>query len=521
MPTANNFKDSNAIKNKIVSLEELKSIVGTFDKREKTYILCHGVFDVMHPGHIRHLEFAKSKADYLIVSVTADEYINKGTYRPHVSEEIRTLSLAHLQVVDFVIINREATPNSLLRLIQPNFFAKGFEYITSGLKPATESEAEEVKSYGGNIVFTPGDLVYSSSRLITDSPPDLTYDRIKLVLETANIDFEELTRLTEKFREIEVLILGDTIVDTLIETFPYGNSQKTPTISVLKGPEQNFIGGAAIVAMHLRAAGAKVNFVTLLGDDAMGEWVKEKLEDVGIQVYSLSEVGRCTTRKTAFVCQGYRLLKVDEVDNRPISTETLYSLVNLIGKLGGDLCIFSDFRHGIFNKNSIESLTDATVGFKTRVADSQVASRWGNICEFKNFDLITPNEREARFSLGDQDSTIHRLAINLRKESGAKNVIIKLGERGVLACSSNLETPDFIGLNALRKEIIDAVGAGDALLAYSSLSLASGTNLSVSSLLGSIAASISCGYNGNVPVGYEDLRKEIGHIEKFLQYEIE
>lgn len=135
--------------------------------------------------------------------------------------------------------------------------------------------------------------------------------------------------------------------------------------------------------------------------------------------------------------------------------------------------------------------------------------------------MITPNEREARFSLGDQDSTIHRLAINLRKESGAKNVIIKLGERGVLACSNNLETPDFIGLNALRNEIIDAVGAGDALLAYSSLSLASGTNLSVASLLGSIAASISCGHNGNVPVSYEDLRSEIGHIAKFLQYTIE
>jgi sugar/nucleoside kinase (ribokinase family) len=135
--------------------------------------------------------------------------------------------------------------------------------------------------------------------------------------------------------------------------------------------------------------------------------------------------------------------------------------------------------------------------------------------------LVTPNEREARFSLGDQDSTIHRLAINLRKESGAKNVIIKLGERGILACSNNLETPDFIGLNALQNEVIDAVGAGDALLAYSSLSLASGTNLSVSSLLGSIAASISCAHNGNVPISYEDLGKEIKRIEKYLQYTIE
>lgn len=521
MHTDRNFSVPKEINSKIVTVDFLRSLMGSINQREDTFVLCHGVFDVMHPGHIRHLEFAKSQADFLIVSLTADEFITKGTYRPHVSEEMRALSLAHLHIVDYVIINRAPTPDSLLTEIQPNFFAKGFEYISSGLRPATEVESQIVKTYGGSIVFTPGDLVYSSSRLIEDNPPDLKFDRINLVMKSAKKEFKDLSNLIESFQDVRVLVVGDTIVDTLIETYPYGNSQKTPTISVLKGVEENFVGGAAIVAMHLRAAGAKVDFVTVLGDDEMGLWVKEKLEERGINVISFSEIGRCTTRKTAFVCQGYRLLKIDEVDNRPISNETLSLMVNFIEKQIGNLCIFSDFRHGIFNRNSIPTFSEAISSFDFKVADSQVASRWGNICEFKDFDLITPNEREARFSLGDQDSTIHRLAINLRKESGAENVIIKLGERGLLACSKSLDEPDFIGLDAMKDEITDAVGSGDALLAYSSLTLALNEELSIAALLGSLAAGVACSHNGNLPVTWEAVKSEISSLSDSFRYNIE
>jgi rfaE bifunctional protein kinase chain/domain/rfaE bifunctional protein nucleotidyltransferase chain/domain len=509
------------IKAKIIEPATLRSLMGKFENRKETFILCHGVFDVMHPGHIRHLEFAKSQADFLIVSLTADEFITKGVYRPHVSEEMRALSLAHLHIVDYVVINRKATPDLLLKDIQPDFFAKGFEYVSNGLRPATESEVEIVKSYGGNIVFTPGDLVYSSSKLIDENPPNLKFDRINLVMKSAEIDFDDLLPLIDSFRDVKVLVVGDTIVDTLIETYPYGNSQKTPTISVLKGKEENFVGGAAIVALHLKAAGADVDFVTVLGEDEMGSWVKEKLEREGVRVKSFSEIGRCTTRKTAYVCQGYRLLKVDEVDNRPITQDTLAHMIAFIEKQQGELCLFSDFRHGIFNRNSIDVLTRAIRNFDKKVADSQVASRWGNVCQFKNFSLITPNEREARFSLGDQDSTIHRLAINLRRESGASNVIIKLGERGLLACSNSLESPDFIGLDAIKDEIVDAVGSGDALLAYSSLTLVVNDNLSIASLMGSLAAGVACTHNGNVPVTFQDVKKEILSLKEAFHYSIE
>ena len=94
---------SSSIKRKIVKFQNISSIKKKH-KNEKV-ILCHGVFDVVHPGHLRHFLFAKSKADILVVSCTSDQYINKGIYRPHVPEKLRAFNLAVLEMIDYVIID--------------------------------------------------------------------------------------------------------------------------------------------------------------------------------------------------------------------------------------------------------------------------------------------------------------------------------------------------------------------------------------------------------------------------------
>ena len=90
--------------------------------------------------------------------------------------------------------------------------------------------------------------------------------------------------------------------------------------------------------------------------------------------------------------------------------------------------------HGIFNKESIPKYIKAINKNKNimKVADSQVASRWGNILDFKSFDLITPNEKEARFSMADQDSSVRPLASSLYKEAKCKYLILKLGSKGII-----------------------------------------------------------------------------------------
>ena len=125
---------------KIISLDKLKKMFGNKPRKQKI-ILCHGNFDVVHPGHVRHLIYAKSKADILIVSITADKYIQKGTYRPFVPENLRALNLATFEMVDcYDRYNKK--PINLLKNLKPDFFAKGFEYSSGTLPPATQEEAK-------------------------------------------------------------------------------------------------------------------------------------------------------------------------------------------------------------------------------------------------------------------------------------------------------------------------------------------------------------------------------------------
>ena len=87
----------------------------------------------------------------------------KAHYRPYVPQELRALNLAALEMVDYVIIDPSRRRSSNLALIQPDFFAKGYEYSASGVPPKTQEEIDSLAGYGGEIIFTPGDIVYSSS----------------------------------------------------------------------------------------------------------------------------------------------------------------------------------------------------------------------------------------------------------------------------------------------------------------------------------------------------------------------
>src|SRR2546428_5402460 len=144
--------------------------------------MCHGVFDIVHPGHVRHLIYAKSKGDILVVSVTSDEHITKANVRPYVPEELRAINLAAFEMVDYVVIDRDPTPINTLRRIQPDYYAKGYEYMAAGIHPRTQEEMDVLESYGGEIIFTPGDVVYSSSQLIEISPPNIAGDKLMVLM---------------------------------------------------------------------------------------------------------------------------------------------------------------------------------------------------------------------------------------------------------------------------------------------------------------------------------------------------
>jgi rfaE bifunctional protein kinase chain/domain len=494
--------------NKIYSIDELCEEVGPFERKKKV-IMCHGVFDVVHPGHIRHLAYAKSKADLLVVSITCDRWIKKGPYRPHVPEGLRALSLAAFDMVDYVLIDTKEKPIHNLKKIQPNFFAKGFEY-SDNLPEATVEEIDTIKSYGGETIFTPGDIVYSSTNLINNHSPELGKDKLLDVMSQFKLSFEQFEKALESLKGFKVHVIGDTIIDSYTRTALIGGNTKTPTFSVLYESKEDYVGGAGIVAQHLKAAGADVTFTTMLGEDELGKFAENHLKSSGIDLNVIVDANRPTTNKNAIICGSHRLLKIDTLDNATISPEIVDQFSEKIASVNSDCLVFSDFRHGIFNRGTINILTRAIPSNVLTVADSQLASRWGNITDFVGFDLVTPNEREARFAIADQDCNIVDLTHQIREQTNSKNVILKLGPRGLIFLGENF----YQSIDTFTTDVKDAVGSGDALLAYATLTLKATGSLPIACILGSLAAACECEIDGNIPVTPDMIFKKLEAIRK-------
>jgi len=507
-------------RHKIKTADEIARLVGE-RPRQKKAIMCHGVFDVVHPGHLRHLIYAKSKADILIASLTADLHISKGQYRPHVPQELRAINLAAFEVVDYVLIDSEASPLKNLALIKPDIFAKGYEYQSSGLPLKTQEELDIIHSYGGEIIFTPGDFVFSSSQLIEAAPPTLRLEKLVTLMESAGIEFDMLRRVLDSLGGRRVHVVGDTIVDTLTYASMIGGQTKTPTMSVLFEKRVDHIGGAGVVAKHLRAAGADVTFSTVVGEDSLKDFVLAGLSKDGVECKAIIDKTRPTTNKNAIVAGGYRLLKLDTLDNRSISDDIVLAMAKAIATTKAEALVFSDFRHGIYNRRTIPTFIASIPDSIYKVADSQVASRWGNITDFRGFDLITPNEREARFALGDQDSGIRPLAASLYDAAQCKTLILKLGDKGVLTCrhGDHQALDSFYVLDSFVDRLVDGVGAGDALLAYSTLCMLATKSDTIATIIGVMAAACECEVDGNIPIRIDDVHQKIDAVERAAKFD--
>lgn len=507
------------VSRKLKSAEEVAALIGP-RPRNRRVIMCHGTFDIVHPGHVRHLLYARTKADILVASLTADVHIEKSNMRPYVPEALRAINLAALEMVDYVIVDSERTPIVNIALIRPDLFAKGYEYSAEGLHPRTLEEKVAVEAYGGEYIFTPGDVVYSSSALIDLAPPRIAVEKLLSLIEAEGISFPDIRGVLSGLLGCKVHVVGDTIIDSYTACSAIGGMTKTPTMSLRFQSKSDCVGGAGIVAKHLAAAGAEVLLSTVVGDDPLGRFALDDLRAAGVQCMAVVDATRPTTNKNAIVADGYRLFKIDTLDNRTIGDGVVSEFQRQLREGDSDAVVFSDFRHGIFNRTTIPLLTAAIPDRTFRVADSQVASRWGNILEFMNFDLITPNEREARFALGDQDTVVRPLGLELYDRAGCGTLILKCSERGILTYrkADKNAMRSFFAVDSFAENVTDAVGAGDALLAYATLAMVTTRNEVIASILGSLAAAAECEHDGNRPITPAMVGGKLDALEKQARF---
>lgn len=501
--------------NKIKTLNQLKKIFGKRPRKKKV-VMCHGTFDIVHPGHIRQLIYAKSKGDILFVSVTVDKYLQKGPLRPYVPQELRALNLAAFEIVDYVLIDQNPMPIKNILELQPDYFVKGFEYALNGILPRTKEEIEALSSYGGEMIFSPGDIVYSSTNLLSLNKPNLSLDQLLILMQEEKINFEHLRKTLKKFQKLSVNVVGDLIIDKYTKCSVLGPSQKSPAFSVRADESVMYVGGAGVVAKHLSALGAEVTLTTTVGKDKFSQFALHDLKNAGVKVNTIIDGNRPTTIKERFFTDGNRLLlQVDKVDNSLITENSLDKICRLIKKSRYDAIVCSDFRHGIFNHDTIPKIIESIPKIAIKVADSQVSNRWGNILDFTGFDLITPNEREVRFALGDQDTTIRPLAQMLYNKAACRFLILKLGENGIMTYRSpGIESREFFYIDSFVVDLIDPIGAGDALLASATLGLVSSQNIVQASILGNLSAAFECSKLGNIPISNRELLEMTYNLEK-------
>lgn len=466
-------------------------------------VFVYGDFNILHPGHLRLLKFAKESGDYLIVGVNSDKMTLKG-----IGQNIRLESIEATSYVDEAFI-LDIPAVEYIKENKPDIVVKGKEHENK-----ENPELEIIMGYGGKLLFSSGEIGFSSIDLLREEFFSLKSNvkHSSNYLKRHDFKLDDLKDIIEKFSTLNVLVIGDTIVDEYVTCEPLGMSQEDPTIVVRPLLSNKFIGGAAIVASHAKTLGANVKFISAVGDDENKTYVQNGLNELGIDVNLYIDSTRPTTLKQRFRAKDKTLLRVNHLKQHDISKDIQTAILqNVSDSISDtDLIIFSDFSYGILTTNLIDSISKlGTLNGIDMVADSQSSSQVGDISKFKNMTLLTPTEREIRLSLNDFKSGLVVLSDKLAQNTDAKYIFTTLGAEGVMIYNNSKDELLTDNISALGNMVKDVSGAGDSLLTCSSMALCVGADIWQSSYLGSLASAIQVSRVGNIPIKKEELLKEL------------
>jgi len=475
-----------------------------------TSVLVVGHFNVLHPGHIRLFKFARNLESKLVVAVESDQLAGTAA---HIPEKLRLESVRSCSLVDEAFIFNESVPQLIERL-RPAIVVKGREF-----EKRFNPEAAVIEGYGGRLLFSSGEMQFSSADLIQQEVAGQT--NLPIAMPTSymvrhDTSVERLSTLVESFSKLRVLTVGDLIVDEYITCEPLGMSQEDPTLVVSPIDKKRFVGGAGIVASHARGLGAESTLLSVTGTDATREFCVTELQRLGVRNHLLEDHERPTTLKERYRSHGKTLLRVSYLQQAAIALPLQRELIERASKAlrHCDLLIFSDFNYGVLTQAVVDELISIARTNKVRVAaDSQSSSQLGDVARFKGVDLLLPTEREARVSTQNREDGLVVLAEQLRVKSNAKHILLKLSADGVMVHSPNSNSEGWITdqVEALNKSPKDVAGAGDSMLVASALSLVAGGSIWDAACLGSIAAAVQVSRVGNFHLNASEIKTVLGH----------
>ena len=488
------------IREKILSLDKLGALSAKLRSEGKKVALAHGTFDLMHVGHVRHLEHARAFGDVLICTITADEFVRKGPMRPVFNQNLRAEMLANSEYVDYVGISVSESALDVIAKIQPNFYIKGSDYkrdnedVTGNIA----RERAEVEQHGGRLAFT-DDIVFSSSQLINQSI-DLNDEETRdflLRLKSENAQ-ERLPGLIEKASNLKVLMVGDTIIDEYRYVQPLGKSQKENMIATHYQGQETFYGGVLAAANIVADFVCEVHIVTTIGDDNQEHQISEHLH-AGVSCDFVPLSTRPTTRKTRYVDPTYfrKLFEVYEMDDTPLNEEERASVDGLIESCvkNYDVVIVCDFGHGMVDTSTRRILMDSAKFLAVNAQTNSANIGFNLITRYGKSDYICIDAPEARLAAGQKFAGLEDIVEkHLRADMDAGMITVTHGKHGCVVFD------DANGVKrapALTDKVVDTIGAGDAFFVVSALLRAVGGHLDEVAFVGNIAGALKVGILGH------------------------
>jgi rfaE bifunctional protein nucleotidyltransferase chain/domain len=489
---------------KIKSLDQIGAVADAIRAEGRSITLCHGVFDLLHVGHLRHLRVARGFGDALIVSITADEFVQKGPGRPVFQSMLRAEMLAALEIVDHVVVVYDPSAEPILHAVKPDVYAKGGDYIdeTQDVTGKIVRERDIVEQHGGRLVFTE-DITFSSSNLLNRFF-NVFEPEVKAHLQELKSDDGErrIAELVKKVQSLSVLCVGDAIIDRYSYVTAMGKSAKEHMIATLLQNSETFAGGVFATANHAASFCRKVDILTCLGgpeEENFEELVRANLR-ANVELVPIYRHGSPTTLKTRFVEPTYlrKLFEVYSMNDAPLAADEQRQVD---GRLEAcirdyDVVIVNDFGHGLIARSTIDILTRKARFLAINTQINAGNNGFNLITKYGRADYICLDVPEARMAVHDKTSSVETVCGELLPALvNCPNIIVTHGKQGCFAYQRDYN--GVFHIPALTQQVVDTVGAGDAFLAVTAPMIAAGGAIDLVGFIGNIAGAVKVGIVGH------------------------
>jgi rfaE bifunctional protein nucleotidyltransferase chain/domain len=498
---ANGQLDSQHARAKIKSVGDLELFGAKQRQAGRRVVLAHGTFDLLHLGHVRYLEEARRQGDVLVVTVTADQFVNKGPGRPVFLAELRAEMLAALSCVEIVAVNQAPTAVNVIECLKPDVYVKGIEYrdADNDVTGKILDEQAAVEACGGRIHFT-DDITFSSSSLI-NRHLDLIEPKLRTYLDGVRArDFMvRLPELIEKISDMRVLVVGDTIIDEYNYVSPLGKPPKEFVLATLYKSREIFAGGVIAAANHVANFCKEVEVFTSLGEHESHEDLVRRSLRPNVKLWATHRPGAPTTRKIRYVEADFvrKLFEVYVMDDSalPPSLDARFGEEIARRAKDFDVVIVTDFGHGLLSPG-LRSLLREHSKFLAVNAQSNSANQGFNLInKYPHADYVCIDAPEARLAVADKDAELSLIASDLlHARVSMDRLILTHGRNG---CVTYDKAKGVRSVPAFTTRILDTMGAGDAFLAVTAPLAAVAEDMEMVGFVGNVVGSIKVGIVGH------------------------